>query len=309
MSLSLKPYILLLCLSAFWISSCSEATHQPLEDNRSRTQTSETAKSTEGININKAVVIPPGYNERPDIDNPLDANNADNAFSKNMKGLNLETLFHKNIDDVDERFERLEKAVIDFRREYEETRPAIMRLTAIESDIQALIEDLQILVKSEDSNPETMPEAPNYEVENLNTKDRSNNNLPEPVKEKTLKSEKNDTTKITNNVSLQGIRLGLHKNKERIVIELSAKTPYHINLDSQERILVVSFEGIKKEPSAIKGKQTLKSYVLSSYDIADSTQDLSVIFQLKKSTDIIHTEWLNASKQFPSHRLIIDLKN
>jgi len=44
---------------------------------------------------------------------------------KPLKGVNVDTLFAENIKSTDRRFDRLENAVVDMRREFEAVKPAI----------------------------------------------------------------------------------------------------------------------------------------------------------------------------------------
>lgn len=271
-----------------------------------REKNTEPAGENNDVSLNKAVVIPPGYDKRPDIDNPMDANDKGTAFSKNMKGLNLETLFLEEIDDEDKRFDRLEQAVIDFRREYEEVRPAIMRLTAIEADIQSLLGDLKTLAQTEKL-PSEIESAP---VEGVEVTEEE---PPAPVS--LLETDKNPVpleqkvSAVSGGAKIEKIRIGLHPDKERIVIELSDKNAYDIDLDNEEKILVVSFPGLGTDDSAVTDGTDLKSYLISSYDVSASMQDLNIIFQLKKTTKVFHSEWLNAGQNYKYHRLIIDLEN
>lgn len=271
------------------------------------------SESEGGIRVNNPIVIPPGYDERPDINNPLDASNPDMAFSKNMKGLNLEMLFSEDIEDTDKRFERLEKAFIAFRREYEDIRPAIMRLTAIESDMQELVGDLETLTKSGDVAPiaegEGTPVEAVAEPQALLKEDINTPNIISSGPEEGQAVEQISKKPVSDDTKIQDIRIGLHPDKERIVIELSGKNTYAIDLDNQEKLLIVHLKGLKESSTAISAHADLKSYVISSYNFSDSEEGMDILFQLKKSTKVLTTEWLDATTGFPSHRLVIDLEN
>lgn len=63
------------------------------------------------------------------------------------KGLNVETLFAEDIQDPMARIKRLENVVLDMRRDLNAALPSIVRLVAVEQDMQNLIGQLETLVE------------------------------------------------------------------------------------------------------------------------------------------------------------------
>ncbi len=76
------------------------------------------------------------------------------------KGINYEQLFTERISDDSKRFERVENAVLDMRRDFEAVLPAVMRLVAVEGDIQNLVGQLETLLKNEPASAPLIPTEP-----------------------------------------------------------------------------------------------------------------------------------------------------
>lgn len=71
-------------------------------------------------------------------------------------GVNLDTYFAEDIQDPIERIKRLERAVIAIQRDLKTVAPPIQRLVSVESDIQELVTQLQVLLEN-DSQPSASP--------------------------------------------------------------------------------------------------------------------------------------------------------
>lgn len=69
------------------------------------------------------------------------------------RGVNVDDLFAERIKDEDKRFNRLENAVLDMRREFEAVKPSIIRLVAVEQDMQDLVAQLETLLRNEPPSP------------------------------------------------------------------------------------------------------------------------------------------------------------
>ncbi len=95
-----------------------------------------------------AMSVPPGINDRP-----LQPGQSGTEYMPNglpalapARGVNADTMFAEKLSSEDARFKRLENAVADLRREFEAVKPAIVRLSAVESDMEELVSQLQTLV-------------------------------------------------------------------------------------------------------------------------------------------------------------------
>jgi hypothetical protein len=94
-----------------------------------------------------APLLPPSVNDRP----PEPGTGTGLSALPGMqppKGLNVEALFAEDIRDPIDRIKRVENVVLDLRRDFNTVLPSIMRLVAVEQDIQNLIGQLQTLTEA-----------------------------------------------------------------------------------------------------------------------------------------------------------------
>lgn len=101
-----------------------------------------------------APLRPPGADERPLLPGQ-GSGLAANPGMQPPKGLNVDTLFSEDIQDPMARIKRLENVVLDIRRDLNTALPSIMRLVAVEQDMQNLIGQLETLVDDPSSAPQT----------------------------------------------------------------------------------------------------------------------------------------------------------
>ncbi|MCB1538996.1 MAG: hypothetical protein KDJ49_08525 [Alphaproteobacteria bacterium] len=95
-----------------------------------------------------AISVPPGMDDRP-----LQPGQSGTEYMPNglpalapARGINADTMFAQKLSNDEARFKRLENAVADMRREFDAIKPAIIRLSAVESDMEELVAQLQTLV-------------------------------------------------------------------------------------------------------------------------------------------------------------------
>lgn len=97
-----------------------------------------------------AVSAPPGAGERPA---PLGSSGTPkDAYGLPVlapRGVNASQLFAEKLSDPDDRMARLETAVQEMRNDFDSMAPAIVRLVAVEKDIQELVGQLENLVSGE----------------------------------------------------------------------------------------------------------------------------------------------------------------
>lgn len=141
-----RSMLAVLCalFSTFFLTSCGPADH-----GRSATPPGNNPSATTGSIIAPiSVPAPPGATDRP-----LEPGQGGAQYLPNglpvlpARGVNAEMLFAEKITDADERFRRVENAVTDLRREINAAMPAIVRLSAVEQDMQELLGQLQTLVE------------------------------------------------------------------------------------------------------------------------------------------------------------------
>ncbi|HQX27927.1 MAG TPA: hypothetical protein PKX38_08355 [Alphaproteobacteria bacterium] len=131
---------------AFFLVSCGPA--EPGTAARSSTSSSASKPSTGPTIAGITAPAPPGSADRPLEPGQNGAQYMPNGLPVlPARGINAEMLFAEKITDSDERFRRLENAVTDLRRELNAAMPAIVRLSAVEQDMQELLGQLQTLVE------------------------------------------------------------------------------------------------------------------------------------------------------------------
>lgn len=120
----------------------------------------ETAENPEAI-APLTGAAPPDASKRPpkpgESGRPM---GADGLPQLQAKGINYEQLFTERISDENKRFDRVENAVLDLRRDFEAVLPAVMRLVAVEGDIQNLVGQLETLLQNEPLPAEPLPANP-----------------------------------------------------------------------------------------------------------------------------------------------------
>lgn len=107
---------------------------------------------------------------------------------------------------------------------------------------------------------------------------------------------------------IQGIRLGEHAEKTRVVIDISGPVTYTKDIDNMEKLLVIELpeasldgvdDGIFKSP-------LVKSW---SAQPLESGKGVRIILVLSSEASVIYDHLLGPAPDNPNHRLIIDLKS
>ncbi len=95
------------------------------------------------------LTAPPNPDNRPPVPGTTGApKTADGLPALQVKSTNTQLFSQKMSDEVD-RLDRLENAVQELRNDFDAMAPAIVRLVAIEGDIQGLIKQLEVLTGGE----------------------------------------------------------------------------------------------------------------------------------------------------------------
>lgn len=141
------------------LTSCkSDGLLRPeLASKQAESTSPETAPDAENTidGIGAPVAIPPRFNDSPPKPGETGTEYTEATGLPSlqpMKGVNIESLFAERIKDSDKRFERLENAVLEMRKEFESVKPSIIRLVAVETDMQNLTKELETLLQE---TPET----------------------------------------------------------------------------------------------------------------------------------------------------------
>lgn len=253
---------------------------------------------------NGPVKLPSSKNEQmTDEVSRLESNQSDvmaapvAPVTQQQSGLNPKNLFGKNLKSDAQRLDRLERAMQDLRSEFDSVKPSINRLMAIEADIQDLVGELQRL--------SNQPKI----TANQNAMAAPTGNVPPVMKPATTpKAAKPVQTKqpppVTDGkANVYDVRVGEHPGKTRIVLDTNAKTSFSIDIDNNEKIMVVDLPTAQWSAATSK---TLNSKTLGSYRVEDSENGSLLIFQLKKNAQVLSQSEIPGAGG-KGQRIVIDL--
>lgn len=236
---------------------------------------------------------------------------------KGLKGVNVDQLFSQNIRDTDKRFDRLEEAFVDFRKEFEAVKPEIVRLVAIEKDIQTLIDmlssDLNLPQQSPQfANTPMMPGPANAPVplaesgisQTAAEAPATNAQLPQvqATQPQTTAPVAQPTSPPA--VTLTNLRYGEHESYTRFVIDATGSTPYNATIDPAGKNLII------KVPSSAWNGSTSKTYnhhTLQSYNIQSVGAETVITVSFKQPVKITNQGTLS-SDSAPRFRIFVDIR-
>lgn len=326
-----KKIALSLCFSLFLglLSACSPDGILHLKNAESNAKENAKTSPSEQKNpgIGAPVALPPSYEKTPfpsaSAQNPSKSTNGLDAF-KPMKGVNVDALFAENIKDTDKRFDRVEDAVVDLRKEFEVYKPAIVRLSAVESDIQGLVKELEVLLQETPANqqPIALSQAnePSLQVGQIDPQPepppepqvRSENKPPPQVKapppNKANASEAPPPAKTYSGIVAQNLRVGEHADKLRIVLDTNKSTGYRIDLDNDEKLIIIELPDARwvgGSSHSYTGSKLLDSYTVEPINDGKGSM---IVIALRKTTSILQENKLTPDSTSAYHRIYFDLK-
>lgn len=247
------------------------------------------------------------------------------AGSMGSLGLNLRTYFEDGSGDSD-RIERLEKAVIALQSDLRTAAPAIQRIGVLESEVllmRRMAEPKQppVLYEPAPAAGEPEPLQPGAENEvggagpqspapSQTSPPQQKTEAPAPVPSATAQTaaaqkEAPLAQPVPGQPTVQRVRIGQDGGKTRLVLDMSAGTPYTRNLDSGEKLLLVelpqaAWSAPKASPT---GEGAIASW--SMKPSADGKGSLLVV-QLKGAASLGGEGSIPAGRD-GVHRLYIDL--
>jgi len=106
---------------------------------------------------------------------------------------------------------------------------------------------------------------------------------------------------------VSALRVGQHSGKLRLVMDVTQKTDFNIDLDNQEHIMIIELPSAQWSASA--QKSFAKSPLLSSYttESINNGQGTRVVMTLKKSTILLKSQGLPPGPN-PYYRIYADLQ-
>ena len=348
-----KKIALSLCFTLFLglLTACSPK--NPLHLIKGESDSTQVAEKTESSpkntqkndGISTPVALPPAYNTQPPKPGQTDTVYMPNGLPalKPMKGINADTLFSENIKDTGDRFNRVENAVVDLRKEFEVYKPSIVRLAAVESDIQNLIKELEVLSQETPNHQQPLDlmrpsEQAQLQVEQLDPqpppppepqKVAQRSEVPPPPKvvpkatappKAVVKQEEKPPEKPVvaskppdkppkyDGVVALNLRVGEHADKLRIVLDTNKRTSFRIDLDNDEKLIIIELPDARWLDAKSKGFS--HSALLESYSIEplNGGKGTMIIMSLKKATQIMQEKRLSPDKSNYNHRIYFDLK-
>lgn len=292
-------------------------------------QTAETSATGDGVIAPLTGTAPPPNAEtRPlkpgQSDRPI---GPDGLPQLQAKGINYEQLFTERLSNDEDRFDRLENAVLDMRRDFEAVLPSVIRLVAVEKDIENLVGQLETLLQTEPLPPESPPANPVPPViEDLapepdTLSHKAEQSMP-PVATETKAAQAQAppaplsppdaasaeaSAPATDGTAVSGLRFGGDSGKTRIVFDANATLSYRTDLDNAENLLVIELPGARWS-MAMQGKAPAYSLIDSWSAQPDGQGGTRLIMILKKAASLTYQATLKPESDNPYHRLVIDLR-
>ena len=279
-----------LCVSAVLgvLASCSS-------DASSKKITAPTASPVVSSNDGQESLAPLSITPPGTDDRPLQPGQSGTAYTPDglpallpSKGISADQLFAEKIKDEKKRMDRMENAIIDLKREFDAMKPAIIRLSAVESDMQDLITQLQTLtgtppemVEASEAGDVVMPAVPAAPVK-----------VAEPV------------VRAPTGNAVTGIRSGMQGAASRLVLDVSGDLKYTRDLDNTEHVLMVEMTGVGL--AAPGTGNFAKSSLLKSWTMKKTETGVVAAIQLSGPASITYEKKL-PGKDGSGNRLVLDL--
>ncbi len=331
----IKKIALSLCFTLFLglLTACSPEGVLRLNKNESKSQKTQNTQQnqSEDNGIGAPVAIPPRFNngKTPPPPGTYEKQAMPNGLPtlQPMKGVNVDTLFAQELRDTDKRFDRVEDAVVDLRKEFDVYKPAIVRLAAVEADIQNLIKELEVVLQETPSQQPPLDLSgdtePALNVGQLDPKPQPPPKVTDPPKasppEKPAEKKPPTTTiaaketpppapkaKTFNGPAALNFRVGEHADKVRVAFDANEKITFNIDIDNDEKLLIVEIPNARWE-----GKPSRKftnSKLLESMSVESiGDEGTMLIITLKSAAQILQKKILSPDQSSGYYRVYFDL--
>lgn len=217
------------------------------------------------------------------------------------KGFVNKSLFSRQVSSDEERFERLETIVQDLHTSLNEHLPAIKNLTAIESEIQDLVSQLQNLVSAPPEEPP--PPAPVETMPSVATQGFSDA-MPIKIAPATKAPEK-PVSEPTGAIKISDMRVAQTGGKTRVVFDSSQKINYDLDYDDQELIIVISARNATAAKSFAAAAS--KSGLIKAVDTSSVGPDSTIVISLNRDAAISELKTLTPNAQNAYYRTFFDI--
>lgn len=182
--------------------------------------------------------------------------------------------------------------------------PAQERLARLEQDVASLKTDFMQLAMTYNGLMTT-----NERIEELLTRLEAERAKPAPVEKQALAKNtptpaKKPAVDLPKEATVVGVRLGEHDTKTRLVVDASKLGKVTTDLDNNEKILLVTLDGVKW--TAKETVSGLSSPLVAGWSVQSQDGAKVLAIQLKKPVKILATEKMDAHKSDPA-KFVIDL--
>lgn len=279
-------------------------------------------------NVAQAALVPPdappGANQRP-----LQPGQSGTQYLPNglpalqPMGVNVDQLFAQDIRDPIQRIKRVENAVVDLRRELNAFMPAIVRLVAVEDDIQNLIVQLESLLGTGGTDmpaaqmapvsdapplalaPQSQPANKPVQDDDIAREAGVPVTAPTPAPVPSPKAESKPAP-VTGEGVLD-VRLGAHSGKTRLVLDIAGKTAHRADLDNDEKLLVIELPDAKWSAATTRN---FSDKIIAGYNAQpmNDGKGTRLVVQLKGASAVLYNQMLAPEGGARNHRLVIDLQ-
>ncbi|MCB9978103.1 MAG: hypothetical protein H6862_00635 [Rhodospirillales bacterium] len=194
---------------------------------------------------------------------------------------------------TDERLDSLEESVASLRSEFDTLLPAIREL--IEAGKAA-----RISVASGTPTPSDPVAAPKATTQAATLSSPAASKTPPVAVQTPVPAASTEVSNVT------GVRIGIHPDRTRIVLDLSGPAKFQTDLDNMEKILLVDLPETLWKASGTQtapGKSLLSSWSTQS---AHEGKGSTAVFQLNGPVKILSTSALRPEGK-SGHRIVIDI--
>ncbi len=224
------------------------------------------------------------------------------------RDFNPKNMFGEDKASSGTRLDRLERMVQTLRNDFDNVSPSIKRLMVLEGDLQTLITELQSITQINPTQQQTTTITPPMVNKMVKTPAKSTKTVKASTKGNKTIYNKAPPTYNGGQATVYDVRVGEHKHKTRIVIDVNAKTPYNVSLDNSESLMIVELP--KASWQAAKSRNYRKSGFLKSYTVEESTNGETgyfLIFELKRDAKLSYDRVFPALSGGGAQRIVLDL--
>lgn len=224
-----------------------------------------------------------------------------------------ETMFASKPKDINERIRRIESAVISLRHDVNTMIPLVSKFMALENDMMLLRKGVatappMTTAKQHKAEPKAVKpiypkKEPYYRPDDLfGDKPAAKPKRAAQAKKAAPMPPKLKDPSI---IGVHHIRLGAHKDKTRIVMDVNGPATYNYDLDAVENILIIELPQSKWMTH--KSGTAKKSGLIKSFAVEDMGEGSMVIIQLAKNAKVKQDMLLKPSNVSAYNRVVFDL--